>query len=553
LNRIFKDIFNILNAREKRKLWILSISDVIISVLDIGFLILLLFVINFYTSPVQRPSLGFISMTVFYEHPLLLIVVFFILFTLKNAIGFIVSGSQYRFVYGVASRLSRDGLLHYLNGNYPDYVHIDSSVINRKISQQPIEFSHYVLNGIQQVFSQTILILVTCLAIILYNPMLFPLLIIFLTPPVFFISFIVKRKLNTTQQNGKIAGERAIQHLQEALAGYVESNIYVKNEFFADRYYRFQSQLNRYLSEKLTLQSVPGRLIEVFALFGLLVLVVANSFGDGHHGIPLVTIGALMIAVYKIIPGIVRITNTITQIKSYAYSTIGLAIEAPQHPEKNNQQVVIESVKFNEVNFSYQGKNILKNFSLEICKGDFLGITGISGRGKTTMINLLLGFLTPDSGRICINSRPADSACRKSYWNRIAYCKQQHFFLHASIKDNITLEEGGHDQERLNKILGLTGIDQMIGNLPGGLETKIVENGKNFSGGQRQRFIFARALYKDADLFIFDEPFNELDESAQRDMLKQLQRLTEEGRMVLMITHNKEALHYCNRTMVLDE
>ena len=501
MHRILKDILNILNTGEKRKLWILSISDVIISILDIGFLVLLLYVLRFYTHSGAVGNSGFFSFHFFDKYPLLLIVVFFLLFAFKNGFGLIISGLQYEFVYKVASRLSRDGLLMYLNGSYPDYVHIDSSVVNRRISQQPIEFSHYVLNGAQQIFSQSVLILITFSAIILYNPVLFPMMIIFLAPPIAIISFFMKKKMNTTILNGKIASEKAIQHLQEALAGYVESNIYLKNDFFTGRYYGFQAKLNQYLSNKLTLQSVPGRLIEVFAVFGLLIIVLANSFFRQDQGVALVTIGALMIAVYKIIPGVVKITNTIGQIKSYEYSIRGLSKKVVHNPLNNEYVAPIKSLQLENICFSYADKTILKNFSVELGSSALLGISGISGRGKTTLIHLILGFINADSGNIKINGQITSPEDRKIFWSRISYSKQQPFFLHDSIIKNITLLDGEYDREKLTRIMAITGIDQMVSVLPSGMDTIITENGKNFSGGQRQRLLFARALYKDADSY----------------------------------------------------
>ncbi len=553
MHRILKDIFNILNADEKRKLWILSISDVVISILDIGFLILLLYVIRFYTLNTPDSSAGYFSLHLFVKYPLLVVILFFVLFTIKNGLGLVVAGAQYDFVYKVASRLSRDVLLNHLNGSYRDFVHIDSSVINRRISQQPIEFCHYVLNGMQQIFSQAVLILVTVVAILTYNPLLFPLLILFLTPPIFFISFIMKRKLNTTLQKGKIASEKAIQHLQEALAGFVESNIYRKNEFFTNRYYRFQEKLNHYLSGKLTLQTVPGRLIEVFAVFGLMILVLASYFTRQNPGMGLVSIGALMIAVYKIIPGIVKITNTVSQVKSYAYSTSGLSKTILQNPKTSVPDIPVSSLRLENICFSYPDKTVLKNFSMELHTGELLGISGISGRGKTTLVHLILGFLNADSGDIHINEKISSPEDRKRFWNRVAYSKQQHFFLHDSIVKNITLQESDFDEDKLTRIVTMTGIDKLIIGLPMGLNTLITENGKNFSGGQRQRILLARALYKDADLIILDEPFSELDEPAERDMLKNLQTITAEGKMIILITHNHEALDYCNKKYFMDE
>ena len=225
-----------------------------------------------------------------------------------------------------------------------------------------------------------------------------------------------------------MASEKAIQHLQEALAGYVESNIYLKNEFFTNRYYLFQNRLNHYLSGKLSLQNVPGRLIEVFAVFGLLILIIANYFAGQNPGMGLVSIGALMIAVYKIIPGIVKITNTVSQVKSYAYSTTGLSKTALQIPNTTVQVELVGSLRLENICFSYPDKTVLKNFSMELCTNDLLGISGISGRGKTTLIHLILGFLNADSGNIYINGQISGPENRKRYWSRIAYSKQQHFF-----------------------------------------------------------------------------------------------------------------------------
>jgi ABC-type multidrug transport system fused ATPase/permease subunit len=538
LKKVVKDIFKILNPREKQKLLQLAVADIFISVLDIVFLFGLLYVVNFYTQPAHGISAKFISLTLFNEHPLLLIALFFLLFTIKNIFGFIVSKWQYNFVYGVASRISRDNLLQYLNGSYSDYIHVDSSVINRKISQQPVEFCHYVLNGMQQVFSQAVLVTITLVAVLIFNPVLFPLLILMLAPPVFLISFLMKQKLDVTRQLGKKTSEKAIQHLQEALSGYVESNIYLKNDFFGRRYDRFQTQLNHYLSERLIIQSMPTRLIEVFAVFGLFVLILVNFFSVHNSTIQLVTIGALMV--------------TIGQIKTYTYAATGL-VNAEQFPLKYYHHNPIDSVLLENIYFNYGERNILEAFSLNIKKGDMLGISGMSGKGKTTLVNLLLGFLTPDSGTIYVNGQIADTETRKAYWDRISYIKQQHFFLHASIIENITLEEDNYDKQRIEKILTMTGIDKLVDSFPEKLDTIITENGKNFSGGQRQRFILARALYKDFDLLIVDEPFNELDESSEVEMLKQLQAIAAEGRIVLLITHNKEALSFCNKKLFMDE
>jgi len=554
LNKILHKTLAILDKEEKKKIWQLAIEDVFTSILDIFFLIVLLFLVRFYTEPPASQNFHRFQegREILNSHPILFLFLFLLLFAVKNLLGFLVSKQQYEFAYRVASRISKNALRSFLDSSYADYVHIDSSVINRRISQQPVEFSHFVLNGFQQIFTQLVLIVLTIAAITLYNPILFPFLLLIMIPPVLFIGVFIKKKMNISRQLGKQTSEKSMQFLQEALTGFIESNTYGKNNFFTDRYDRFQSRLNKYLADRIVIQNMPSRMIEVFAVFGLFVLVALNYIISGDSTVRLVTVGALMISAYKIIPGIVKIINTAGQIKTYSFTTEGLTAEA----EKSNplQMVTgIETLEFKNVFFNYGDRKILKNFSVFLTRGEMLGISGLSGRGKTTFINLLLGFLEPGSGSIWLNGKPAGPAERKAAWSRIAYVKQQPFLLHASIAENITFQETGYDEQKLWKILNLTGLQTTIDSFPQGLQTIVTENGKNFSGGQRQRIVFARSLYKDADVLILDEPFNELDSSSENDMLLCLQNMVSEGKIVLLITHNHAAIEYCNKKYLLDE
>jgi ABC-type multidrug transport system fused ATPase/permease subunit len=213
----------------------------------------------------------------------------------------------------------------------------------------------------------------------------------------------------------------------------------------------------------------------------------------------------------------------------------------------------IHSVSFRRLSFSYQDRPVLHKQDLEIAAGEFIGICGPSGKGKSTILNLLLGFLAPDSGDICINGSPTDVLARRSFWSRIAYVKQQPFLLHDTIMHNITLGGWPDDGGRLLDAAGATGLLPLIDSFPEKWDKIIAENGKNISGGQRQRIAFARALYKNADLLILDEPFSELDESSEREMMDLCLDLTRHGKTVLLITHNQNNLSFCHKTIVLDE
>lgn len=139
------------------------------------------------------------------------------------------------------------------------------------------------------------------------------------------------------------------------------------------------------------------------------------------------------------------------------------------------------------------------------------------------------------------------------YWPSIAYVRQQSFFIHDTLLRNITLEENGHHKANLEYAIAVSGLNELIGQHPDGLQTMIMENAKNISGGQQQRIAIARALYKNADLILLDEPFNELDEASEIALLEHFRQLAQQGKLIVLITHNKKSLSWCNKIVSLDE
>jgi len=523
--------------------------------LDIVFLGGLLLVVNFYASgklPGHYTELSSISN----KNPLLLISSFLILFSLKNWMGYLLSKREFSFFYDVASRLSKRNVLRYLRAGYSQFVNTDSSVYFRKISQQPIEFSNYILTNIQLIISQSILILFTITGILFYHPGLFLSLFLLLLPPVILLGWIIKKRLKHVRAGIKINSQLTIQHLQESLSGYVESTVYDKDRFFTDRYYRCQQQMNEHIATQQMLQSLPSRLIETFAVLGFFILIAINKLSSNVPAVSLLTIGVFMAAAYKIIPGVIKILNSTGQIKTYQFTLNDLTSPASDPAPIVNDcgaSAPIYSLQFENIHFQYQHHAVLNGLSFELAPGDFLGVSAPSGRGKTTIINLLLGFLEPDSGTITVNDKTTDAADRKLYRRNISYVKQQPFFIHDTILKNITLADDQYDEGKLEEVILFCGLAPLLDKYPEGLGKVIRENGKNISGGQRQRIMLARALYHDFDLLILDEPFGEMDDLSEKTILTGLQQLARQGKMILFITHNKASLSFCNKIFSMDE
>jgi ABC-type bacteriocin/lantibiotic exporter with double-glycine peptidase domain len=530
------------------------VLNIFISIADIALLALLLLVINFYiNNSVDR--LHFLPSWILDNGSITLIAVFFILFGIKNWFGILISSAQNKFISRVAVRISQTKLENYQNGEFEDFVNVDSSAQIRKIAFHPFEFSQHVLSGIQQVLIQSILILLTITAILLYNTKLFLLLLVILLPPVILVFFYIKRRLAATKKSIQQNNERSFQYLLDALKGFVEGNIYQRNDFFFRRFSEARQQFSKHLFESLSVQTMPSRIIETFAVLGLFILIVIAKWSFINDDSTFITIGAFMAAAYKIIPGIVKIINAAGQMKAYDFSIYDLQtfIRKAKKEDQNKQAEAIQTLQLRNLNFRYNDHEVLKDFSLSVKKGDFIGITGKSGKGKTTILNLLLGFLQPSSGGVFINEVSVSPGKLKNYWPLISYVRQQCFFIHDSFMRNITLQEEGYDKERLKAALSISGLADLVKQSPEGLDKLITENGKNISGGQQQRIAIARALYKDAQLILLDEPFNELDECSTTLLMQHFKEMCATGKTVIMITHDSKSLSFCNKIISLDE
>lgn len=551
--KIFRYSWEILTRQQKNRFILLVVFDILISVADILALIVLLGIIQFYIEPSSSQWHNYLPAWLANRESVWLIGIYFAGFTLKNLLAYFLEKAHYEFNSRVAIRLSRNNLEKFQHSAFRDFVEQDSSLHIRSICLQPFEFCQYILSGIQQIITQTCLVSIAVLAILVFNPQLFLLLLLILFPPVIIVFYTIRKKMSKARRDIRIYNQQSYQYVLDALKGYVESNVYDRNEFFLQRFLRVRKKFSESLFDTLLIQSMPARTIEVFAILGLFILIVVTQWSGLNNNSFLITIGAFMAAAYKIIPGIVKITNTAGQMKAYEFSPDEFTNKPSfSFAGKNSDPPAIEYLKLKNIEFRFSDTPVLKNVNFSIHKNDFAGICGVSGKGKTTILNIILGFLEPNTGEVYINGSLLNADQRKAFWPRIAYVRQQSFFIHDTLLKNITLQEEGFNQPRLEYAIYASGLNDFIDQQPEGIYTRIMENGKNISGGQQQRIAIARALYKDADLLLLDEPFNELDEASERKLLEHFQELSQSGKLVVIITHNKNSLSYCNKIISLD-
>jgi ABC-type multidrug transport system fused ATPase/permease subunit len=554
LKKRITDIKRILNISERRRFVVLILLNVLLSIADIGSIALVFVVLNIYSGKPVTWILPILDQLNIHQQSFAPAIFLILIFILKSTAGYFITKAQFRYISDVASRLTEKNLLLYLEGSYENYVNVDSAVWTRRICFQTLEFAQYVLSGIQQVINESVLVIISVTALALYNIRLLLIVSLVLLPAIIILSYVTKKRLRETRNNIQAANTQSLQYLNEAVSGFVESNIYDANDFFIKRYSQSRFVLNRFIADMLVTQAIPNRFFETFAVLGIFILMAAMHFG-GEGTASIFMLGAFVAAAYKIIPGISRIINFTGQIKTYLFTSTELACEKIIEVKKESASFSedIQKIEMRHVQFSYADTLVFNNLNFIICKNSFVGISGNSGKGKTTLIDLLIGFLRPHSGAIFFNEKNLQLNDIKKFWRQIAYVKQTAFLLHDTILNNITLYKNGVDEKKVDNILAITGLSNWIQQLPDGIQTMITESGKNISGGQRQRIAIARSLYKDASLIILDEPFNELDEASEINLLNYFKQLSRNGKTILLVTHNTDSLKLCDQVIYLNE
>ena len=342
--------------------------------------------------------------------------------------------------------------------------------------------------------------------------------------------------------------------LQQTFVGYTDMEMSHSFPKSFDNFQDLMIRQNRMNVRRLLLNGSLQKALEIAIVCSLVVLILATRFFE-LPSLGLI-IGLFAIAVYRVLPGLVRSSGFIFQMKGNSF-TAGLLsdLEAEQREIHILEQQPLDFQKvisIRTLSFSYDKKvQVLKNISLDIQKGDFIGFRGESGSGKSTLFHLLLGFLQPEVGGIYVDGVSLSVDRLESWRSKIGYVSQQLFMIEGTLLDNIAMGVDGMeiDRDRAREAIRLASLDHFIKTLPQGLDTPIGEGGCLLSGGQRQRLGIARALYKQAEILMFDEATSSLDETTEHAINGAIVRLSEEcpGLTLLVISHRSESLAICRK------
>ena len=265
-----------------------------------------------------------------------------------------------------------------------------------------------------------------------------------------------------------------------------------------------------------------------------------------------------LVAAIRIIPGANRLVVGIQSVKFNQPVLLllqeDLSLEDKKNYQKQNpsnqkeiQLSFEKNIKIEKINFSYNKSrdSVLENLNLEIKKGTFLGFKGKSGAGKSTLIDLIVGVLKPDSGKILVDEKDINFF-GVNWQKKIGYVPQNVFLTDDTLKKNICfgIEDENINSNLLQNSIKVSELNDLIDDLPDGINTLVGEKGLQLSGGQRQRIGIARALYHDPEIIIFDESLNSVDLETENKIIHSIKKLKGK-KTILLVSHRQSTLDNC--------
>ncbi len=379
---------------------------------------------------------------------------------------------------------------------------------------------------------------------------------------------VIRRRIKTMGQMQHAANLRRYRVTSEALGGIKALKIRGRETAYINR---FRDPARRIADVQKTsgaLSEIPGFVLQALAFGGIILLGLAlldpatPENGNGFNSV-LPTVGLFAFAGQRLLPELQRIYIGFTQMQmgtaSVAALKQDLSLAAPSSETDGDAGPMIglrNSIDIRNVCYRYPNSDTLRlnDVSLTVKAGERIGIVGTTGAGKSTLADLVLGLIQPDTGTLSVDGIVIDQDNVTAWRRSLGYVPQDIFLIDGTISENVALGDAGDDID-LDRVKDACRVAQLSTFIETDLEqqydTVVGERGVRLSGGQRQRIGVARAMYDNPDLLVFDEATSALDTITENEIIEAIDTL-QGDKTILIIAHRLTTVRHCDRIIVLD-
>ena len=481
------------------------------------------------------------------------IFIFFVIFS--SIVRVIIMWANTRLAFASGADLSILTYERTLYQPYSTHISRNSSEVKSIILIKINSVINWVMLPILTSFGSFFVIISIITTITFVNPMIsFSVTIAFISIYAIF-SIIFSKKINLL---GIVLSERQnriTKSIQEGFGGIKDILLSNAQSIYVENYKNSDYILRKAQGNIVIISQTPRYLIESFGIIIIATIAYYLTKNGNDKIIIIQTLGLLAVCAQRLLPLLQQIYHARTYVLSHKKVLLDVLSLLDQPILKH--QIIHSNVDFNfkkfimldHVCFNYvKHTKVLKNLTLKIDKGSKVGFIGPTGSGKSTIIDILMGLLTPDSGHVFIDDKILKGSYLRLWQTRIAHVPQNIFLSDTSIYENIAfgIEKDDIDYKRVEKVANAARIDEFIQTLPKGFNTSVGERGTKLSGGQRQRIAIARALYRDSELLVFDEGTSALDSKTEKKVIKSLENFNS-SLTIIMVAHRVSTLKNCEK------
>lgn len=479
------------------------------------------------------------------------------LIIIKSSVGILFSRFQNRYMLSIFRRLSLSLYNIYFNRGLLFIKEEGSNRLSHDTNYISYLFSQNILPSILKMSSDALLLLLVAMALAIYDFWTSMILVCSFLPFLLIYIFGVRERVKRIGKEDVKVKRNQSRVVMDTFKGYADLQVSGAFPYVQEM---FKSGLDKISENRLqmdTLRRIPLFLGELAVVIGLALMVVTRS-GDVS-----LLVGVFAVASFRLLPALRSIMSGYAQLEnaSYCLDVIEAAVydggedlkaAVEEVPENSLSGPFSDKIEFSGISYSFpDGEILFKDFCCEVGRGEFVGLKGYSGVGKTTLFNLLLGFISPQEGSILIDGTPLDAGNRKGWLDQVGYVSQDVFIFYGTLAENIALGEASVDRERVAQVLDMVCLKEWTATLPQGIDTNMSEEGKKLSGGQRQRIGIARAIYKRVNVLLLDEATSALDNETESEINSMLLQLRKNlGNLtILSIAHRESSLKFCDRVV----
>ena len=491
-------------------------------------------------------------------------VLIIIIFIIKNCFLIFVNYFNGIITKRIRQNLTNKMFRNYINSDYEFHIQRNSADLIRNIYTEVSKAVYYIAGHVS--FIKEILILIMILALLVFVSTTAALLI-FIFLGIFSMLFFLYTR-NSSRVRGKLIQEywgKQTKTLKHGMGSIKEIKM-LNKENFIFKIFQFNTNIiEKYNFIQSFIVTLPRLFLEVITILGVSVISVLFVLSDRpiENFIPLMVL--ISVSAIRLIPSFSVISQSIATIK-YQLPAFELIAKELEDMEKftsfNNDSNLIKEIQnidfkykieIKDLSFKYPltQKNVIENISMEIKKGEVIGIAGSSGEGKSTLVDLLCGLLKPSKGKIMVDGKDINE--RQNNWRmQVGYVPQEIYLLDDSIKSNIAfgVDEKDFNFERFKSAIKMAQLDDFIKKLPEKELTNVGDQGIRLSGGQKQRIGIARSLYFMPKILILDEPTSALDAKNESLILNDIYNLNSEITLII-ISHRPNVFEKCQKIYTL--